>query len=410
MLSKDKRIKLKEHRRETLELEAALAELPEEKGYRRQRRQVKKDSGRGRGKKGTLVLALQILASFIFLAAVLFLNVLPFLYVLGIILILALLASVVYVGYRRRRKKGTGIRVFSLLISLLLLVGSFYVVRTRQVLGTITKDQPTSTVNMKKDSFTIYISGIDVYGDIGQKSRSDVNILAVVNPQTHKLLLVNTPRDYYVELPEVSKGRKDKLTHAGIYGIQTSMATLSKLYDTPVDFYTRLNFTSMIDIVDSLGGIKVDSEVAFTTSEAAGEIVAIKKGSNHLNGKQALAFSRERHNLTDGDNQRGRNQQAVITGVLKKAMSPAILFSANGILNTVSKNTEVAMGQSQLQQFIKTYLNGGSKWQITSVQAAGTGANKYCYSYSGGPLYVTVPDATSVANIKAQIQAVKQGK
>lgn len=169
-----------------------------------------------------------------------------------------------------------------------------------------------------KEPFTVYISGIDVYGDVSETSRSDVNIIAVVNPQTHQILLVTTPRDYYVPIPGVSGGQRDKLTHAGIYGIDASMKTLGELYETDINYYARLNFTSLIDIVDTLGGIDVYSEFAFTTSKDSEYTMDAQEGYNHFNGKEALAFCRERHNLPDGDNQRGKNQQAVITAMLKK--------------------------------------------------------------------------------------------
>ena len=131
--------------------------------------------------------------------------------------------------------------------------------------------------SLTKQPFTVYISGIDVYGEVTETSRSDVNIIAVVNPTTHQVLLVTTPRDYYVEIPGVSKGQNDKLTHAGIYGIDASMATLSQLYETDINYYVRLNFTSLIDIVDILGGIDVYSEVAFTTGDESGCIVDVQE-------------------------------------------------------------------------------------------------------------------------------------
>ena len=121
-------------------------------------------------------------------------------------------------------------------------------------------EDTSSDVEVKNDTFSVYISGIDVYGAIETNSRSDVNIIAEVNPTTHQILLVTTPRDYYVEIPEVSGGQKDKLTHAGIYGVDKSMKTLEKLYDTNLDFYARVNFTSLITMVDALGGVDVESE------------------------------------------------------------------------------------------------------------------------------------------------------
>ena len=271
-------------------------------------------------------------------------------------------------------------------------------------------ENQSSDVQVKDESFSVYISGIDVFGAIETNSRSDVNIIAVVNPTSHQILLVTTPRDYYVEIPGVSGGEKDKLTHAGIYGVDTSMATLEQLYDTDLDFYARVNFTSLIEIVDALGGVDVESEYAFTTSYESGMVMNVSEGTNHFNGKEALAFSRERLNVPGGDNQRGKDQQAVITAMIKKMVSPAILTGANGILNSVSGNVETNMSESQIQELIKTQLSEGASWNITSMAAEGTGDNQYCYSYSGAPLYVMQPDQASVDAIKAAIDQVENGE
>lgn len=259
-------------------------------------------------------------------------------------------------------------------------------------------------------TFSVYISGIDVYGAIETNSRSDVNIIAEVNPETHQVLLITTPRDYYVEIPGISGGQKDKLTHAGIYGVDASMATLSQLYDTDLDFYARVNFTSLIDIVDALGGVDVESEQAFTTSEDSGLVMNVVQGTNHFNGKQALAFSRERQNIDGGDNQRGKNQQAVITAMIKKMVSPAILTGANEIISSVSGNVDTNMSTEQIQDLIKTQLAEGPVWNIKSMAAEGTGDEQMCYSYSGSTLYVMQPNQESVDAIKAAIKDLEDGK
>lgn len=260
------------------------------------------------------------------------------------------------------------------------------------------------------EPFSVYISGIDVYGEITQNSRSDVNIIATVNPKTRQILLVTTPRDYYVEIPEISNGQKDKLTHAGIYGIDASIRTLSELYDVEIPFYARVNFTSLIDIVDILGGVDVVSEYEFTTSKAAGKVVEVKEGLNHFNGEEALAFSRERKKVPDGDNQRGKNQQAVLTAMIKKVVSPSILLKANSILSSVSGNVETNMSQRQLQALIKRQLSVGGSWNIKSVAAEGIGDQQACYSSGRQELYVTIPDEESVASIQAEIDRVMSGE
>ena len=265
-------------------------------------------------------------------------------------------------------------------------------------------------IEVKEEPFVVYISGIDVYGAIETNSRSDVNILAVVNPNTHQVLLVTTPRDYYVPIPEISGGMRDKLTHAGIYGVDRSMATLGELYDTDIQFYARVNFTSLVQMVDALGGIDVYSEFAFTTHPDTELVMDVQQGLNHFNGEQALAFSRERQNLAGGDYQRGKNQQAVITAMIQKAISPAILMGANELMESVSGNVDTNMSAEQIQSLIKDQLANGGEWNITSVAAEGSGDSQYCYSYSGSPLSVSWPVEESVNAIKAQIAAVKNGE
>ena len=239
----------------------------------------------------------------------------------------------------------------------------------------------TSDDSLVKEPFTVYISGLDTYGEDSNDGRdsvrSDVNIIAVVNPTTNQILLVTTPRDYYVPIPGISEGMNDKLTHAGAYGIDASMATLGELYETDINYYVRLNFTSLIDIVDILGGVDVYSEIAFETGSDAGYEMQIQEGYNHLNGVQALAFCRERHNLVEGDNQRGRNQQAMITALLKKVLSPTMLLRANSIINQVSQDVETNITQGQLNALIRNQLSTGAEWTIQSVAATGTDGEDY---------------------------------
>lgn len=264
-------------------------------------------------------------------------------------------------------------------------------------------------VDVKDETFNMYISGIDVYGPVSSKSRSDVNIIATVNPTTKQILLTNTPRDYYVTIPGVSGDSKDKLTHAGIYGVDKSMATLEKLYGIEIPFYARVNFTSLITMVDSMGGIDVESEYAFTTNGDGGAVINVQQGTNHFNGKQALAFARERYNVPGGDNQRGKDQMAVIQAMFKKMITPEMLVKAPSLISEVSDSVETNMSMDQIQKLIQSQLNSGGTWTMKSVAAEGTGDSQYCYSMPGTALYVMQPDQTSVDNIKALMQTVKDG-
>ena len=188
-------------------------------------------------------------------------------------------------------------------------------------------------VDVTKDPFVVYCSGIDARSsNINITSRSDVNILAVVNPTTRQILLVNTPRDYY--LPLAHNGQLDKLTHAGIYGTGESMQTLDNLYGTHTSFYMRVNFAGLTKIVDALGGVDVYSTKTFSMGG-----YNFTEGVNHLNGEAALCFSRERYAFADGDNQRGKNQMAVIQAIISKASSPAVLKNYQTLLSSLSPKT-----------------------------------------------------------------------
>lgn len=260
-------------------------------------------------------------------------------------------------------------------------------------------------LEIKTDAFIVYVSGIDVYGPIKTNSRSDVNILMVVNPTTHKILLVTTPRDFYIPFPGVTGGKRDKLTHAGIYGVDVSMAALGQLYDIQPDFYARVNFTSLIKVVNALGGVKVYSEASFK-QVIDGEVTYVSKGWNYFNGEQALAFCRERKQLSDGDYQRGKNQEAVLKAIIEKILSPAVLKGANGLLDSVKGNIETNMSMEQIQELVKSQLNDPQSWSIDMMAASGRGDSNYCYSMPGTKLYVSWPDEVSVKAIKNAIEEV----
>ena len=251
----------------------------------------------------------------------------------------------------------------------------------------------------------LYISGIDTRGSEIINTRSDVNIIATVNPKTRQVLLTTTPRDYYVLLPGVSGNQRDKLTHAGIYGVDVSMATLEQLYNTDINYYARVNFTSLIEIVDTLGGIDVNSEYAF---EAQG--YSFQKGVNHLNGKQALAFSRERHSFASGDNQRGKNQEAVITAIINKMLDPSMLTKAMDIVKELDDCVETNVSMDQLSKLIQMQLNSGGSWSILTDNAIGTGDSNTCYSSGSQMLYVMNPNEVSVSSISSKINRILGGE
>ena len=241
--------------------------------------------------------------------------------------------------------------------------------------------------------FAVYISGIDTYGDIGSASRSDVNILAVVNPAKRTILLVNTPRDYYVQLHGTT-GLRDKLTHAGVYGVDMSRQTIQDLYGVEVPYYIRLNFTSLIKIVDTVGPITVHSEYAFKTYQ---------RGDNTLNSTQALEFSRERYSFEAGDRERGRNQQRVIEAIIAKLSEPGNIVHYNSLLRTLQGSVQTNISEASLATLANKQLDDMKRWQVTSMDVDGTGATQPTYSMGAMPLYVMIPNQQTVDAAKAQI-------
>lgn len=264
-----------------------------------------------------------------------------------------------------------------------------------------------SDKEVTKEAFTVYLSGTDKYGHISTNGLTDVNILVTVNPKTKQVLLTTTPRDYYVTFPGVSNGAYDKLTHAGNYGVDCSMNTLGELYGIEIDHYVKVNFTSVVKIVEELGGVEVFSEYEFDSIYG----YHFEKGMNTItDGEEALAFVRERKNLPGGDNQRGKNQQAMITAMLNKAMSPAILANYAGLLSSLDGNFETSMTTNDIMGLVKKHLDQGGNWNIVSQSVTGFDSEGTCYSSGDYVLYVMEQNPDSVAAAKAQIQQVYNGE
>ena len=246
--------------------------------------------------------------------------------------------------------------------------------------------------------FAVLISGIDTYGDVSKTSRSDVNIIAVVNPITHKILLVNTPRDYYVQLHGTT-GVKDKLTHAGLYGVEQSVATLQDLYGIEIKYNIRINFSSLVNLVDTLGGVDVESGYNFSSDGNTFNV-----GVNHLNGKQALAFSRNRYSFEGGDRTRGENQMQVIKAIISKMNNPSTIIKYQQILGGLQGTFQTNMSTQDLTSFIRTQIDTLRKWDVTSISVDGSGASDVTYSAGNQKLYVMIPDQASVDSASAAMK------
>lgn len=261
----------------------------------------------------------------------------------------------------------------------------------------VTTEEPFK-LSSGSDCFTVYISGIDTYGSVNTRSRSDVNILAVVNTTTGKIQLINTPRDYYVPLP-ISNGSRDKLTHAGIYGIEVSEGTIADLYGIQIDYYLRMNFTSFVTIIDELGGVDVNSEYDFSVGG-----FHYNKGINHLNGTQALAFARERHSFNTGDVQRGKDQMEVIKGVIQRLSSKEMLTNFDSILVAISDSIQTDMPTDTMYSIVRYQLENNLTWSIDTYTVTGYDASNTTFSMPGSYAYVMEPNEDTVNEAKQLIE------
>ena len=255
-------------------------------------------------------------------------------------------------------------------------------------------------VNVTEDSYNILITGIDSYGSITRVSRSDVNMIVSVNPKDKKILLTSIPRDYYVYLSDY--GDYDKLTHTGIYGIDVTTKALEDLLDIDINYYVKVNFTTLVDIVDELGGITVNSKYDFTSIDG----YHFSKGNNNLNGAEALSFARERQAFSEGDRVRVENQQLVLTAIINKVISPSIITNYNSLLNALSGEFLTNITNNEITDLIKWQIDGMYSWDIETISLDGSNAFDYTYSYKNQKLYVMMPYPESVNSAKEKIKNV----
>lgn len=256
-------------------------------------------------------------------------------------------------------------------------------------------------VNVTKKSFNIYVSGIDTYGSISSISRSDVNMIVSVNPNTRNILITSIPRDYYIKL-HGKNGYRDKLTHASLYGTNTSIKTLENLLDIKINYYIKVNFSSIIDIVDAIDGIKVYSDYNFTSMDN----YDYKKGYNKVNGKEALSFARERKAFSTGDRQRVKNQQAVFKAVLDKCMSKSIITNYNKLLNSIKGSFITNIPTNRITSLIKLQISKNYHWNIIASNLEGIDSSNYTYSTPNIKSYVMIPDEESINSTSTLIKNI----
>ena len=363
-------------------------------------------------KGGMVLLVLQAILSLAALVQLWRTQMLPVLYLVIITALLVLLWLLVR-KCLASRSGAVVARVLSVLLCAALAVGCVWAQQGLTALDSMTSGLLTGAEANKitKEPFVVYLSGVDTRGELTEKARSDVNILAVVNPATKRVALINTPRDYYVDLAGTSS--KDKLTHAGLYGVETSMATLGNLYGVNVEHYIRINFAGFISIIDAVGGVDVYSDQAFTSVGSPGyyDPTTFAEGWNHLDGKSALAFARERHAFASGDIQRGINQMKVIDAMANKLKSPTVLMSFSKLMDAVSDCFVTSLSQEQISALVRMQLSDLANWDIQSYSVTGSsGKSSQCYSAKGQSLYVMKPDESSVAQAKELIASVLGGE
>ncbi|HEM4290965.1 TPA: LCP family protein [Streptococcus suis] len=269
----------------------------------------------------------------------------------------------------------------------------------------VTQTVETATEQVSGDSFNIYISGIDTYGPISSVSRSDVNIIMTVNRATHKILLTTTPRDSYVAIADGGQNQYDKLTHAGIYGVNASVHTLENLYGIDISNYIRLNFTSFLQLIDLVGGIDVENTQEFTSGGYNFPV-----GTVHLDAEQALIFVRERYSLANGDNDRGKNQEKVIAALIKKLSSPENLRNYQAILTGLEGSIQTDLSLETIIGLVNTQLESGTQFTVESQALTGTGRSDLSsYAMPGSQLYMMEINQDSLEQAKAAIQSVLDG-
>ena len=380
--------------------------------YTRNKNKKIKKAGRRRVNGFHRVLTTIYMIAFgIFAATMIFMNVLPF--GMGAVMfgILILLSLVIFIQTRSRKSKNWG-KVLATLTAMLLI--GFYGVGTAYALGTLSFLSGTSVKNesavsdVTKHPFNFIITGIDVDGTIDTEGRSDVNMVVTVNPKTQQILMTSIPRDYEIYMPDFDNAM-DKLTHTGFYGVQTTIGAEEQLFDTEVNYYVKVNFTTVERFIDAVGGVDVESEYEFTPTKL--KEWTVQKGMNHMNGKQALAFARERKAFVDGDHQRIKNQQLVFEALIKKATSSrTMILSYNKVLTSLRDYFEMSFSSREIRRLVKFQLGKDPDWKIFKNTVVGGDGSMPTYSTGGAYAYVMTQDPESIENAKTLMNAVLEGK
>ena len=300
-------------------------------------------------------------------------------------------------GNAERKKKA---KIAACVFILVFAIGDYYMASTIGFLNDISsyvaegmEDREEKHVDVTEETFNVLVNGIDVRGDIGDTvSRSDVNMVVSVNPKTGDVVITSIPRDYYVELP--SYGAMDKLTHAAIYGPEESIAAVESLLGIDINYYAKVNYSTIIGLVDAIGGITIDSPYAFETHGMADKYY-FEEGRIHLDGSQALAYCRERQSFADGDMRRNENQQLILEAIIKKLTGPTIILKYASILDAVKGTVETDMSKDEMTDLVKVVLRDIRGLDISKQAIKGYPGFAYCYAL-GAEASVVMPDYDSL--------------
>ena len=353
---------------------------------------------------------LYLLTLAVFLGSIGFMNVLPMVWLALLIVILLALSVYMLPKMRHGGKKRSAKPLATLACLLLMFV---YVVGTAYSLGTLSFLNSTSVKNadqvsrITKDPFNVVITGMDVDGKIDEEGRSDVNMVLTVNPKTAQLLMTSIPRDYQIYMPD-KENAMDKLTHTGFYSVESTILAEEDLLEFNANYYVKVNFTTVEKFIDAIGGVDVYSDYEFEPTKYKGWTV--QEGMNHMDGKQALAFARERKAFDDGDRQRVKNQQAVFEAMFKKATSSStMLMNYSVILTELKDYVQMSFSSKEIRSLVKYQISKNLKWDIYRNALTGGDDMQPLYTTGGQYAYVMSRDEESIAHAKELIQAVMRG-
>ncbi|MBO1579775.1 LytR family transcriptional regulator [Bacillus sp. XF8] len=277
--------------------------------------------------------------------------------------------------------------ILGIIVVLLIAGGGYAYYLYSSVSGTIDKvysplDRDHSTKRStdvklgNKQPVSILLLGADERG--ADKGRSDTIMLLTLNPKDSSMKMVSIPRDTYTEI--VGKGKKDKINHAYAFGgIDMSVKTVENFLDIPVDYYIEVNMEGFRDIVDAVGGVDVYNDLAFTL-----EGMSFEKGNIHLNGEQALKYTRMRKQDARGDFGRQMRQRQVLEAVISKGANISSITKMGTMLDAVGKNVKTNLNQDQMWDLQSNYKAAMNKKE--EIQIPGDGRKQ------NGVWYYFVPD------------------